>query len=115
MRRYGEISRGAERSSPRQFFLDCTIAMCGYDFREGHPQNAIAQSFGIAFTGFRKCNDPFSDCFMDKDLSMSESKRHQGHFEPDARDSDGLRIEPVAVQVWPDRHDVRAPPSHRST
>jgi transposase InsO family protein len=24
-----------ERSSPRQFFPDCTIAMCGYDFREG--------------------------------------------------------------------------------
>jgi hypothetical protein len=35
MRRYGELSRGAERSSPRQFFPDCTIAMCGYDFREG--------------------------------------------------------------------------------
>src|SRR5260370_29238074 len=34
MRRYGELSRGAERSSPRQFFPDCTIAMCGYDFRE---------------------------------------------------------------------------------
>jgi hypothetical protein len=32
---YGELSRGAERSSPRQFFPDCTIAMCGYDFREG--------------------------------------------------------------------------------
>jgi hypothetical protein len=31
MRRYGELSRGAERSSPRQFFPDCTIAMCGYD------------------------------------------------------------------------------------
>src|SRR6266446_9679785 len=35
MRRYGELSRGAERSSPRQFSPDCTIAMCGYDFREG--------------------------------------------------------------------------------
>ena len=30
------------RSSPRQFFPDCTIAMCGYDFREGQgpPGNA---------------------------------------------------------------------------
>ena len=35
MRRYGELSRGAERSSPRQFSPDCTIAMRGYDFREG--------------------------------------------------------------------------------
>src|SRR4051812_21447908 len=35
MRRYGGLSRGVERSSPRQFFRDCTIAMCGYDFREG--------------------------------------------------------------------------------
>jgi transposase len=35
MRRYDELSRGAERSSPRQFFPDCTITMCGYDFREG--------------------------------------------------------------------------------
>src|SRR5437016_5920547 len=31
-------SRGAERSSPCQFFPDCTIAMRGYDFREGHPR-----------------------------------------------------------------------------
>src|SRR5262249_49678632 len=36
MRRYGELSRGTERSSPRQFFPGCTIAMCGYDLREGH-------------------------------------------------------------------------------
>jgi hypothetical protein len=35
MRRYGELSKGAERSSPRQFFADYTIAMRGYDFREG--------------------------------------------------------------------------------
>ena len=35
LRRYGELSRGAERSSPRQFFPDYIIAMCGYDFREG--------------------------------------------------------------------------------
>src|SRR5262249_4399029 len=35
MRRYSELSRGAERSSPRQFFPDCTIAMRGYNFREG--------------------------------------------------------------------------------
>ncbi len=31
----GELSGGAERSPPRQFFPDGTIAMCGYDFREG--------------------------------------------------------------------------------
>jgi len=37
MRRYGELSSGVERSSPRQFFPDYTIAMRGYDFREGHP------------------------------------------------------------------------------
>src|SRR5260370_41477293 len=35
MRHYGELSRGAELSSPRQFFPYCAIAMCGYDFREG--------------------------------------------------------------------------------
>src|SRR5215475_13322990 len=35
MRRYGELSSGVERSSPRQFFPDYTIAMRGYDFREG--------------------------------------------------------------------------------
>src|SRR5438034_461073 len=40
MRRYDELSRGAERSSPRQFFPDCTIAMCGYDFREGQGPGA---------------------------------------------------------------------------
>src|SRR6266511_2356383 len=40
MRRYDELSRGAERSSPCQFFPDCTIAMCGYDFREGQGPGA---------------------------------------------------------------------------
>src|SRR5258708_38920097 len=35
MRRYGELSRGAERSSPLRFFPDWTIATRGYDFREG--------------------------------------------------------------------------------
>jgi hypothetical protein len=35
MRRYGELSSGVERSSPRQFFPDYAIAMRGYDFREG--------------------------------------------------------------------------------
>ena len=42
MRRYGGLSRDVELSSPRQFFLDCTIAMCGYDFREGHSREARA-------------------------------------------------------------------------
>ena len=42
MRRYGELSRGAERLSPRQFFPDCTIAMCGYDFRE---RQGVGRSF----------------------------------------------------------------------
>jgi hypothetical protein len=47
MRRYGELSRGAERSSPRQFFPDCTIAMCGYDFRGGTVASpAIPRSCG---------------------------------------------------------------------
>ena len=46
MRRYGELSRGAERSSPCQFFLDCTIAMRGYDFREGQaPVEEEASTF----------------------------------------------------------------------
>src|SRR5260370_36293620 len=55
MRRYGELSRDVERSSPRQFFPGCTIAMCGYDFREGQedfqclffesmPTKAVARS-----------------------------------------------------------------------
>ena len=34
-------SRGAERSSPRQFFPDCTVAMCGYDFRERQPKTSF--------------------------------------------------------------------------
>src|SRR5207247_2878002 len=39
-------SRGAERSSPRQFFPDCTIAMCGYDFREGQPSDRVLSERG---------------------------------------------------------------------
>jgi len=53
MRRYGELSRGAERSSPRQFFPDCTIAMRGYDFREGQGEvlsatSLVTTSYGSA-------------------------------------------------------------------
>jgi len=55
MRRYGELSRGAEWSSPRQFFPDCTIAMRGYDFREGqlaiqpkHPSRVAQPANGGA-------------------------------------------------------------------
>src|SRR5258708_37609105 len=47
MRRYGELSRGAERSSPRQFFPDCTIAMCGYDFREEQVSYAFDADGGF--------------------------------------------------------------------
>ncbi len=60
MRRYGELSRGAERSSPRQFFPDCTIAMRGYDFREGqlaiqpkHPSRVAQPANGGASDGQR--------------------------------------------------------------
>src|SRR5260370_38171774 len=53
MRRYGERSRGAERSSPRQFFPDYTIAMRGYDFREGQGEvlsatSLVTTSYGSA-------------------------------------------------------------------
>src|SRR5262249_60093736 len=44
MRRYGELSSGVERSSPRQFFPDYTIAMRGYDFREGQVAEPMAKS-----------------------------------------------------------------------
>jgi hypothetical protein len=41
-----ELSRGAERSSPRQLFPDCTIAIRGYDFREG-PGKFLDQNRGF--------------------------------------------------------------------
>jgi hypothetical protein len=66
MRRYGELSRGAERSSPRQFFPDCTIAMCGYDFREGHDK---ARKSLIVF-GQLKRNEAMV-IFAGKKLSLS--------------------------------------------
>src|SRR6266478_3422062 len=50
MRRYGELSRGADRSSPRQFSPDCTIAMCGYDFREGQGWTCVLQRPSIPHT-----------------------------------------------------------------
>src|SRR5262249_22859804 len=55
MRRYGELSSGVERSSPRQFFPDYTIAMRGYDFREGqYPYHRRGQ-WDRAGCGARCC------------------------------------------------------------
>ena len=41
-----------EKDAPRQFFPDCIIAMCGYDFREGQPHAFISfrQALQIALT-----------------------------------------------------------------
>src|SRR6266403_555134 len=57
MRRYSELSRGAERSSPRQFFPDCTIAMRGYDFREGQVFDNIRKFVSFRRTYiYRRCD-----------------------------------------------------------
>lgn len=47
-------------------------------------QHTLAQSLGIALTGFRKIDDPVCEYFIGKVATTSKSKRYQGHFERDA-------------------------------
>ena len=47
-------------------------------------QHTLAQSLGIALTGFRKIDDPVCDYFIGNVATTSKSKRYQGHFERDA-------------------------------
>ena len=47
-------------------------------------QHTLAQSLGIALTGFRKIDDPVCEYFIGKVAAIGKSKRYQGHFERDA-------------------------------
>jgi hypothetical protein len=74
-------------------------------------QYAIAQPFGIALTGFRKLDNFPGDKLVGEIASVCRSESDTRDFECKAHNSYGLGIEFVAVQEWPDRHDVGAPPS----
>ena len=59
--------------------------------------HALAQSFGIALTGFGERDDFARDDFIGKVAAIGKSKRYQGHFERQAHDPDRLRVELVAI------------------
>ena len=61
------------------------------------PKHAIAQSFGIALTGFCKIHDLVREYFIGKVAVVSKSKRYQGHFVREAHDPDRLGIELVTI------------------
>jgi hypothetical protein len=61
-------------------------------------------AFGITLTGFRKSYDPLGDERDYPIVAVSQSKGGAWHLERNTHDSDGLRIEPVAVEIRPDRY-----------
>jgi len=68
------------------------------------PKHAIAQSFGIALTGFCKIHDFVCEHFVGKVTAVTKPERYQSHFVRKAHDPDRLRVEPLAIEVGPDWH-----------
>jgi hypothetical protein len=60
-------------------------------------EHAVAQSFGIALTGFCTIHDLVREYFIGKVAAVSKSKRYQGHFVREAHDPDRLGIELVTI------------------
>jgi hypothetical protein len=60
-------------------------------------QHAIAQSLGIAFTGFRKIHDLVCEHVVGEVTTIDQSERYQRHLERKAHDPDRLGVEPLAI------------------
>jgi hypothetical protein len=56
-----------------------------------HVQCGLSQNFDIALASFRKLDDPSGDDFVAEVAWAFDSR--SGHFECDAQETDGLRIE----------------------
>jgi hypothetical protein len=60
----------------------------------------------VALTSFRKLDNLFGDRVTGRvDDAVGALEGHEGHFESDAHETGGLRVEAMAVQVCPNRHD----------
>ena len=69
-------------------------------------QGRVTETLRVALTSFRKLDNLLGDRFTGRvDEPIGALEGHKGHFESDAHETDGLRVEPKAAQVCPDRHD----------
>ena len=69
--------------------------MGGTDCSRRHVQCGLRQNFGIALASFRKLDDPSGDDFVAEVAWASNGRA--SHFECDAQETDGLRVEGLAV------------------
>jgi hypothetical protein len=80
---------------------------CGLNLRR-RPSNVLqclfAQDIGIAFSGSCKFDDLRSDGSFDAVVAVSDPQSDANHFEGNAEDAPILRVEPVAIDEWGDRH-----------
>ena len=82
----------------------------GDDSLEARLQGRIAQTLRVALPSFRKLYDLLCDCVSGRGYDpVCVLEGYKSHLEGDAQRTSGLRIEPVALQIVPDRHgcDVR--------
>jgi hypothetical protein len=72
---------------------------------EARHQGFVAQPPRVTLTSLRKLYDLLGDgitCRTDGPIQMLEG--HEGHLESDAKETGGLRVKPVALQVMLDWH-----------
>ena len=73
-------------------------------------QGFVTESLGVTLPSFRKLDDFLCDCVSGRGYDpVCVLEGYKSHLEGDAQETSGLRIEPVALQIVPDRHgcDVR--------
>src|SRR5262249_8626533 len=67
-------------------------------------QDAFTQKIGITLAGLGKFDDALGDDFVGEIAAVGKPKGYASHFECDAHDALGLKIEFGAVQEWGNRH-----------
>jgi len=67
-------------------------------------QYCFTQDVGIAFACIGKLNDLAGDGLSDPIVTVASPQRNAGHFECDAKDTPGLRVELPTIKKWGDGH-----------
>src|SRR5262249_6145471 len=67
-------------------------------------QDAFTQKVGITLAGLGKFDDALGDDFVSEIAAVGKPKGYASHFERDAHDALGLKVEFGAVQEWGNRH-----------
>ena len=67
-------------------------------------QYGFAELVGIALPGFRMVDDLSRDYVVGNIAAISKPKRYECHFVREPHDPERLGVEPLAMEVGPDRH-----------